>query len=93
MKLSTVILTAIFIVGAGVVGSCSSPSSKAKHIDVKEIAFEEAPKDFRLASGFKDVQFVQLQITDDCVMGDVKKVLTARGEFVVLTKDNEVFCF
>ena len=93
IKLSNIIEAVMFVAGVSVIGSCSSSPSKTEHINVKEMAFDEASKDFSLTSNFKNIKFVQLQATDECIIGDVKKVIDVGEEIVVLTNDNEIFCF
>ena len=57
------------------------------------MTFDEASKEFRLTSNFKKIKLVQLQATENCLINEVKKIIDARGELIVLTDDDEIFCF
>lgn len=61
--------------------------------DVKEISFKEAPKDYLLASAFKNMHMVQLESNDDSMISDIKRIIDVEGKLIVLTKDKEIFCF
>lgn len=86
------------IVLAGLVTIISLESCKPRTAvddggDLTVIKFEEAPKDFKLTDSFKDISCVQLEMTDESVLGDIKKIIKADGNLVVLTKDNDVTVF
>lgn len=61
--------------------------------DVKEITFNEAPNDYMLAKQFKRTRMVQLEYTDDCFIGEIKKVVSTEGMLFILTRNDEIFCF
>lgn len=93
MKFTKLTEMAMVVAIAGLIGSCTSSPSKKESANVKEIVFEEAAKDVALTSNFKSIRFLQLQLTDDCVISDVKKVIDADGTIIVRTSDDEIFCF
>ena len=61
--------------------------------DVKEVTFKEAPKDFLIASSFKNIHMIQLEAKEECLISDIKRVVDVEGKVYVLTKTNEIFCF
>ena len=61
--------------------------------DVKEVTFKEAPKDFLIASSFKNIHMIQLEAKEECLISDIKRVVDVEGKVYVLTRTNEIFCF
>ena len=61
--------------------------------DVKEVTFKEAPKDFLIASSFKNIHMIQLEAKEECLISDIRRVVDVEGKIYVLTKTNEIFCF
>lgn len=57
------------------------------------VAFEEAPDDFRLTDGFSNVQFLQLEMTEESAIDIVRKILDADNYLVVETRRNELLSF
>ena len=72
--------------------SCSE-QRKNTPTDIKEIIFKDPSKDYLLASNFKNIHMVQLEMKDECVISDVKRIIDTDGQLYVLTSDNEIFCF
>ena len=72
--------------------SCSD-QRKNTPTDIKEITFKDPSKDYLLASNFKNIHMVQLEMKDECVISDVKRIIDTDGQLYVLTSDNEIFCF
>ena len=61
--------------------------------DVKEVTFKEAPKDFLIASSFKNIHMIQLEATEESLISDIKRVVDVDGKVYVLTRTNEIYCF
>lgn len=72
--------------------SCSD-QRKNTPTDIKEITFKDPSKDYLLASNFKNIHMVQLEMKDECMISDVKRIIDTDGQLYVLTSDNEIFCF
>lgn len=93
MKTKKIIGAAITIVGLGLISSCSPSPNKAKDGTVKEVVFSEAAKDFKITSEFNSAKFIQLQATDECIISDIKRIISVEDMLVVLTTDEEILCF
>lgn len=61
--------------------------------DVKKIKFEEAPESFLPGARFKNISCIQLEMTEESVLGEVKKIVPVEDKLIVLTKDYEVKIF
>lgn len=61
--------------------------------EASEITFRDAPADYLIASNFRNIHMVQLEMKDECVVSDVKRIIDTDGKVFVLTSDNEIFCF
>lgn len=72
--------------------SCASVSNSLT-TTVPSIAFEEAPVDFRITDGFRNIHYVQLELTDECPINIVRKIIDADGHLLVLTLPNGLFNF
>ena len=57
------------------------------------MTFRDAPADYLIASNFRNIHMVQLEMKDECVVSDVKRIIDTDGKVFVLTSDNEIFCF
>lgn len=74
-------------------GSCKTRTAVDDGGALTVINFEEASENFRLTDSFKDISCVQLEMTDESVLGDIKKIIDAESNLIVLTKDNEIAVF
>ncbi len=81
----------IFVLFFSVLMFCCS--RQETQYDVVEISFEDAPADFKLTDRFKNVHFVQLEMTDECVINFEKKIALAENRILVSTIRNELYCF
>lgn len=61
--------------------------------EASEMTFRDAPADYLIASNFRNIHMVQLEMKDECVVSDVKRIIDTDGKVFVLTSDNEIFCF
>lgn len=61
--------------------------------DVKKIKFEEAPESFLPGARFKNISCIQLEMTEESVLGEVKKIIPVKDKLIVLTKDYDVKSF
>ena len=83
----------LLFVGIMAVSCREQKKSASTGSDVKEVTFKEAPKDFLIASTFKNIHMIQLEAKEECLISDIKRVVDAEGKIYVLTKNNEIFCF
>ena len=83
----------LLFVGILAVACREQKKSASTGSDVKEVTFKEAPKDFLIASTFKNIHMIQLEAKEECIISDIKRVVDAEGKIYVLTKNNEIFCF
>ena len=93
MKHTGIRLLVLFCAGFRVVSCREQKKSASTGSDVKEVTFKEAPKDFLIASTFKNIHMIQLEAKEECIISDIKRVVDAEGKIYVLTKNNEIFCF
>ena len=93
MKHTFVRLMLLLFVGIMAVSCREQKKSASTGSDVKEVTFKEAPKDFLIASTFKNIHMIQLEAKEECLISDIKRVVDAEGKIYVLTKNNEIFCF
>ena len=93
MKHTFVRLMLLLFVGILAVSCREQKKSASTGSDVKEVTFKEAPKDFLIASTFKNIHMIQLEAKEECLISDIKRVVDAEGKIYVLTKNNEIFCF
>ena len=93
MKHTFVRLMLLLFAGILVVSCREQKKSAPTGADVKEVTFKEAPKDFLIASTFKNIHMIQLEAKEECIISDIKRVVDAEGKIYVLTKNNEIFCF
>ena len=93
MKHTIIRLLVLFCLGILVVSCREQKKSAPTGADVKEVTFKEAPKDFLIASSFKNIHMIQLEAKEECLISDIKRVVDAEGKVYVLTRNNEIFCF
>ena len=93
MKHTFIRLLVLFCAGILVVSCREQKKSASTGSDVKEVTFKEAPKDFLIASTFKNIHMIQLEAKEECLISDIKRVVDVEGKVYVLTKTNEIFCF
>ena len=93
MKHTIIRLLVLFCAGILVVSCREQKKSAPTGADVKEVTFKEAPKDFLIASSFKNIHMIQLEAKEECLISDIKRVVDVEGKIYVLTKNNEIFCF
>ena len=93
MKHTVIRLLVLFCAGILVVSCREQKKSAPTGADVKEATFKEAPKDFLIASSFKNIHMIQLEAKEECLISDIKRVVDVEGKIYVLTKNNEIFCF
>ena len=93
MKHTIIRLLVLFCAGILVVSCREQKKSAPTGADVKEVTFKEAPKDFLIASSFKNIHMIQLEAKEECLISDIKRVVDVEGKVYVLTKTNEIFCF
>lgn len=93
MKHTVIRLLVLFCAGILVVSCREQKKSAPTGADVKEVTFKEAPKDFLIASSFKNIHMIQLEAKEECLISDIKRVVDVEGKVYVLTKTNEIFCF
>ena len=83
----------LLFVGILAVACREQKKSASTGSDVKEVTFKEAPKDFLIASSFKNIHMIQLEAKEECLISDIKRVVDVEGKVYVLTRNNEIFCF
>lgn len=83
----------LLFVGILAVSCREQKKSASTGSDVKEVTFKEAPKDFLIASTFKNIHMIQLEAKEECLISDIRRVVDVEGKIYVLTKTNEIFCF
>ena len=93
MKHTIIRLLVLFCAGILVVSCREQKKSAPTGADVKEVTFKEAPKDFLIASSFKNIHMIQLEAKEECLISDIKRVVDVEGKVYVLTRNNEIFCF
>ena len=93
MKHTFIRLLVLFCAGILVVSCREQKKSAPTGADVKEVTFKEAPKDFLIASSFKNIHMIQLEAKEECLISDIKRVVDVEGKVYVLTRTNEIFCF
>ena len=93
MKHTFIRLLVLFCAGILVVSCREQKKSTPAGVDVKEVTFKEAPKDFLIASSFKNIHMIQLEATEESLISDIKRVVDVEGKVYVLTRTNEIFCF
>ena len=93
MKHTFIRLLVLFCAGILVVSCREQKKSASTGADVKEVTFKEAPKDFLIASSFKNIHMIQLETKEECLISDIKRVVDVEGKVYVLTRNNEIFCF
>ena len=93
MKHTFIRLLVLFCAGILVVSCREQKKSAPTGADVKEVTFKEAPKDFLIASSFKNIHMIQLETKEECLISDIKRVVDVEGKVYVLTRTNEIFCF
>ena len=93
MKHTIIRLLVLFCLGILVVSCREQKKSASTGSDVKEVTFKEAPKDFLIASSFKNIHMIQLETKEECLISDIKRVVDVEGKVYVLTRNNEIFCF
>lgn len=60
--------------------------------DIIEISFSDVPDSLRLTDWFKNITCVQLEMTDESIIGRVEKIIPIEEELIVFA-DNEIFLF
>ena len=93
MKHTFIRLLVLFCAGILVVSCREQKKSTPAGVDVKEVTFKEAPKDFLIASSFKNIHMIQLEATEESLISDIKRVVDVDGKVYVLTRTNEIYCF
>ena len=93
MKHTFIRLLVLFCAGILVVSCREQKKSAPTGADVKEVTFKEAPKDFLIASSFKNIHMIQLEATEESLISDIKRVVDVDGKVYVLTRTNEIYCF
>ena len=93
MKHTFIRLLVLFCAGILVVSCREQKKSASTGSDVKEVTFKEAPKDFLIASSFKNIHMIQLEATEESLISDIKRVVDVDGKVYVLTRTNEIYCF
>ena len=93
MKHTIIRLLVLFCAGILAVSCREQKKSAPTGADVKEVTFKEAPKDFLIASSFKNIHMIQLEAKEECLISDIRRVVDVEGKIYVLTKTNEIFCF
>ena len=93
MKHTVIRLLVLFCAGILAVSCREHKKSIPTGADVKEVTFKEAPKDFLIASSFKNIHMIQLEAKEECLISDIKRVVDVEGKVYVLTRTNEIFCF
>ena len=93
MKHTFVRLMLLLFAGILVVSCREQKKSTPTGADVKEVTFKEAPKDFLIASSFKNIHMIQLEAKEECLISDIKRVVDVDGKVYVLTRTNEIYCF
>ena len=93
MKHTFVRLMLLLFAGILVVSCREQKKSAPTGADVKEVTFKEAPKDFLIASSFKNIHMIQLEATEESLISDIKRVVDVDGKVYVLTRTNEIYCF
>ena len=93
MKHTIIRLLVLFCAGILAVSCREHKKSTPTGADVKEVTFKEAPKDFLIASSFKNIHMIQLEAKEECLISDIKRVVDVEGKVYVLTRTNEIFCF
>jgi len=93
MKHTIIRLLVLFCAGILVVSCREQKKSTPAGVDVKEVTFKEAPKDFLIASTFKNIHMIQLEAKEECLISDIKRVVDVEGKIYVLTLTNDIFCF
>ena len=93
MKHTFIRLLVLFCAGILAVSCREQKKSAPTGADVKEVTFKEAPKDFLIASSFKNIHMIQLEAKEECLISDIKRVVDVEGKVYVLTRTNEIFCF
>ena len=93
MKHTIIRLLVLFCAGILVVSCREQKKSASTGSDVKEVTFKEAPKDFLIASSFKNIHMIQLEATEESLISDIKRVVDVDGKVYVLTRTNEIYCF
>ena len=93
MKHTVIRLLVLFCAGILVVSCREQKKSAPTGAYVKEVTFKEAPKDFLIASSFKNIHMIQLEAKEECLISDIKRVVDVEGKVYVLTRTNEIFCF
>ena len=83
----------LLFAGILVVSCREQKKSTPTGADVKEVTFKEAPKDFLIASSFKNIHMIQLEAKEECLISDIKRVVDVEGKVYVLTLTNDIFCF
>ena len=93
MKHTVIHLLVLLCAGILAVSCREQKKSAPTGADVKEVTFKEAPKDFLIASSFKNIHMIQLEAKEECLISDIKRVVDVDGKVYVLTRTNEIFCF
>lgn len=62
-------------------------------MDIPTVTFEPLGSDQKLTDAFSKVRFIQLELTEDCIIGKIKKIEDTDSSIIVLTRDQEIFAF
>lgn len=73
-------------------GSCRHESD-TRSFSTENVTFEETAPGFKISDSFKNIKAIQLEFNDTCAIGTIEKIFKAEDELVVLTQQDEVFCF
>lgn len=72
--------------------SCKSGSGNIFDSEIAEIKFDELPDSVRLTDSFSQISCVQLELTENSILGKIKRIIDVDGELVVFG-DNEIHVF
>lgn len=74
------------------ISACASTIAK-EPLSVTDVKFDEVAADLRVSDNFSTVRFLQLEMTKDCVIGNIKNIIDADGHLIVITAEDELYSF
>lgn len=92
MRSKTLRILPISIIGCIVFCACHSGSPSTAGEDIAVIDFENLPDTMKLTESFDDISCIQLEMTDNSIIGKVKKVIPADSLLIVYS-DNDISLF
>ena len=84
-KVNLIAVTCALMVG------CAKTTDQAGGIP--EVAFEEAAPGFRISDSFSNVKAFQLELNDTCVIDEVRQIIKADDNTLIVLAKNEIFTF